>query len=105
MELHEEIHTAAEVAEALGCTTSTLEQLHRDGSLCGLRLGTCGLHYPRRSLMDQLDNLVMRERDFQANRRTERSMAVAYSVGAPPRRQPPDLGGADFRDPAARATA
>ncbi len=45
------------VAQKLGCSLTTLEELHRKGELIGVRLGTGGLRYPRESLLRQLNQL------------------------------------------------
>lgn len=81
-----DIMTASEVAFFLGCTVSTLEQLHREKRLCGVRLGTGGLRYTRESLLRQLDALSTETPPYQI---PADAVAVAQPVNT--RRAPPRL--------------
>lgn len=52
-----DIMTIDELAEILGCSTTTLEEAHRDRRLVGVRMGNGGLRYTREAVLRQLNKL------------------------------------------------
>jgi len=87
-----EIMTASEVAFFLGCTVSTLEQLHREKRLCGVRLGSGGLRYTREALIAQLNTLCLNAISKGDCTPPPGATAVAHATTSKPvRRTPPRL--------------
>lgn len=86
-----EIMTASEVAFFLGCTVSTLEQLHREKRLCGVRLGSGGLRYTREALIAQLNTLCLMNAIAQGGYATPPGATAVAHASKPARRTPPRL--------------
>ncbi len=62
MEHLKDILTVDELAEILGCSVTTLEECHRNGTLLGIRFGNGGLRYTRESVLRQLEAQILQKK-------------------------------------------
>lgn len=74
------VYTAEQVAQLLGCSVKTVQQLARDGDLPGLLLGDGGWVFPAGALHLRLDELALQ----QAASRRKAPEPAATTAPAPP---------------------
>lgn len=78
-----EVYTASQVAELLGCATTTVEEMARAGQLPGVKPGGAWV-FPAGALAAGLDELARRQAAERAQRQAP--AAVSRPLDQPPQR-------------------
>jgi excisionase family DNA binding protein len=65
--MNQDIYTTQELAELLGCATTTIEERARTGELPGLKFGDGGWVFPRLATVDALNERARIEAAFRAD--------------------------------------